>query len=181
MNGNGERVLTGVCIARLLWCRGTPATRAWRRGRHRRPPCWPPPRRPPRQPCDTSHSPPRATSWGGRGCRPKSGGAPWNPSLSLSLSLTLSVRLSACVWLLAAGFGVNNGAQFETTIHDTVLSSLGYACKGAQAKTTVFTGHALRVRSSRRPLSAHALSMCVILHTATRTLPQKSCDECLTF
>jgi hypothetical protein len=101
--------------------------------------------------------------------------------LYLFFSLTLSVRLSACVWLLAAGFGVNNGAQFETTIHDTVLSSLGCACKGAQVKTAVFTGHALRVRSSRRPLSAHALSMCVILHTATRTLPQKSCDECLTF
>ena len=59
----------------------------------------------------------------------------------------MRLTLSACVWLLAAGFGVN-GAQFETGIHDTVraLLSLGCACKGAQAKTAVFTGHALRVR-----------------------------------
>jgi hypothetical protein len=87
------------------------------------------------------------------------------------------VRLSACVFGCSkqpAGFGVN-GAQFETTIHDTVLrsalSSLGCACKGAQPKTDVFTSHALCVRFLRPPaLCTRFIDACTRLH-GTPTLP----------
>lgn len=86
-------MLTGACISRRPWCRGTRATHPRRRERRRRPYCYrlppPPPRRLPRT---SSHLRPRRwrTSRGGRGSKPGSGGAPWpmEPLLSLSLSHT---------------------------------------------------------------------------------------------